>query len=226
MSDSSKKDVKNKIKKDKGEKQSPVLRWLPLFGIGVCIVLAIIAWQNGLLTDEDALEAFVKNAGVFGFVVFILIQIVQVIIPILPGGVTCLVGVVLYGPIFGFIANYIGICVGSILGFIIARIYGRGLLLKLFGEEKLSKYDKWTREGKTFSVLFAIAMFLPGLPDDMICYLAGTTDMTFLRYTVLLLVFKIAPIALYSLLPLLGLSDKLSTWLTKAPRIPLNLSTV
>ncbi len=198
-------------------KQNPILRWLPLFGVVICIILAVIAWRNGLLTDKDALESFVESIGIFGFFVFILIQIIQVIIPILPGGVTCLAGVVLYGPFFGFLANYIGICVGSILGFFIARFYGRNLLLKLFGEKKLEKYDRWTREGRTFSVLFAAAMFLPGLPDDMICYLAGTTDMTFLRYIVLLLVFKIFPIALYSLLPLLNLSDTITRWLTKAP---------
>ncbi len=185
----------------KGKKQNVIVKWLPLDGLIICAFIAMWAYRNELLTDKEKLEAFVQNAGVLGFFIFIGVQIIQVIIPILPGGVTCLVGSVMYGPFFGFIANYIGICVGSLLGFVIAKIYGRQLLFKLFGEEKLARFDKWTKEKKTFSVMFAVAMLLPGLPDDMICYLAGTTDMSFRRFCALLFSAKVFPIAIYGIFP-------------------------
>ena len=36
-------------------------------------------------------------------------------------------------------------------------------------------------------------------PDDFLCWLAGTTDMTFRRFTAIILLGKPASIALYSL---------------------------
>ncbi len=195
------KDNETSVLSGKAKNQNPILKWLPLDGLIICAFISILAYKNGLLTDQAKLEEFVRNAGLSGFFIFVAVQIIQVVIPILPGGVTCLAGVVMYGPFFGFIANYIGICIGSLLGFMIARIYGRPLLFKLFGEEKLSKFDKWTKEKKTFSVVFWIAMLFPGLPDDMICYLAGTTDMSFRRFCALLFSAKIFPIALYGIFP-------------------------
>lgn len=52
---------------------------------------------------------------------FITFQAVQVVIPILPGGLGCLAGVILFGVWKGFWYNYIGICAGSLAAFAIAR---------------------------------------------------------------------------------------------------------
>ena len=44
-----------------------------------------------------------------------------------------------------------------------------------------------------------MAIFLPVAPDDFLCYLAGTTDMTWRRYTAIILLGKPFAISLYSL---------------------------
>ena len=51
---------------------------------------------------------------------FVAFQVVQVVVPMLPGGLGCLVGVVLFGPVMGFVYNYVGICIGSLLAFAVA----------------------------------------------------------------------------------------------------------
>ena len=48
---------------------------------------------------------------------FILFQIIQCVIPIIPGGFGCVIGVAVFGPVYGFIYNYISICMGSIINF-------------------------------------------------------------------------------------------------------------
>ena len=103
----------------KGIQTKYVLRGLSLFGLIICAILAIWAWQSGLLTSQQAMSDFVKKAGFWGPALFLILQAVQVVVPILPGGISCLAGVLIFGPWLGFLLNYLGICAGSMMAFII-----------------------------------------------------------------------------------------------------------
>ena len=137
---------------------------------------------------------------------------VQVVVPVLPGGLGCLVGVVLFGPMMGFVYNYVGICIGSLLAFAVARNCGRPLLSLLFSEKLIAKYSDWTERNDRFARLFALAIFFPVAPDDFLCYLAGTTSMTWRRFTTIILLGKPLSIALYSL-GLTVLFQQITGWL-------------
>ena len=85
-------------------------------GFFLCLWLGVWAWQKGLLTDLAALQAWVAGLGPWAAAAFVAFQAVQVVVPILPGGLGCLAGVILFGPWYGFAYNYIGICAGSLSG--------------------------------------------------------------------------------------------------------------
>lgn len=178
------------------------MRWMQavsILGLVTCVILGIWFWQQGLLTSQEALRQFVGRFGPAGAAVFVLFQAVQVVVPVLPGGLGCLVGVVLFGPVMGFVYNYVGICIGSLLAFAVARNCGRPLLSLLFSEKLIAKYSDWTEQNNRFARLFALAIFFPVAPDDFLCYLAGTTSMTWRRFTAIILLGKPLSIALYSL---------------------------
>ena len=103
-----------------------------LFGLLLCIAAAVWAWNAGLLTSQERMQAFVASCGAAGGLLFVAFQAVQVVVPVLPGGLGCLAGVVLFGPALGFVYNYVGICIGSLLAFAVARSCGRPLLRLLF----------------------------------------------------------------------------------------------
>ena len=105
----------------------------------------------------------------------------------------------LFGPVWGFVYNYVGICIGSLIAFAVARNCGKPLLSLLFSEKTIQKYGRWAEEKDRFAKLFAWAIFLPVAPDDFLCYLAGTTDMTWRRYAAIIFLGKPFAIALYSL---------------------------
>lgn len=170
-----------------------------LFGLLLCIAAAVWAWNAGLLTSQERMQAFVASCGAAGGLLFVAFQAVQVVVPVLPGGLGCLAGVVLFGPVLGFVYNYVGICIGSLLAFAVARSCGRPLLRLLFSEKLLTKYSSWTEQNNRFARLFALAIFFPVAPDDFLCYLAGTTSMTWRRFTAIILLGKPLSIALYSL---------------------------
>ena len=73
-------------------------------------------------------------------IIFILLQIAQVVFPVIPGGASCLAGVLAFGPLLGFIYNYIGLVLGSLVAFLLSRIYGIKIVEKLFSEETINKY--------------------------------------------------------------------------------------
>ncbi len=128
-----------------------ILRYVSLLGLILCAVLAVLAWNSGLLTSRQAMSAFIRRAGFWGALLFLLLQTVQVVIPILPGGVSCLAGVLIFGPWCGFLYNYLGICAGSMLAFLIARHFGRPLLGRIVRPGQLERYDRWMRSRRHLS---------------------------------------------------------------------------
>lgn len=165
----------------------------------VCVAVAIWLWRMGAFRSVETLQAVVDETGGSAAVLFIALQAAQVVVPFLPGGVSCLAGVVLFGAWKGFFYNYIGIVIGSLLAFAMARNLGKPLLQKLFSKKLHDKYEKWTHESKKFNRFFAIAIFLPGLPDDFLCFLAGTTGMSWRKFTAITLLGRPPVIALYCL---------------------------
>lgn len=179
--------------------EKTALQVVSFTGFALCLLVALWGWQTGVLTSQERLQALVAGCGVAGVLLFTAFQAVQVVVPILPGGLGCLAGVLLFGPVWGFVYNYVGICIGSLLAFAVARNCGKPLLSLLFSEKTIQRYSHWAEEKDRFARLFALAIFLPVAPDDFLCYLAGTTEMSWGRYTAIILLGKPFAIALYSL---------------------------
>lgn len=68
-----------------------------ILGLVLCAVLAYGFWKAGLFDSKEALTSCISRFGWAGPAVFITFQAVQVVIPILPGGLGCLAGVILFG---------------------------------------------------------------------------------------------------------------------------------
>ncbi len=56
--------------------------------------------------------------------IFILLQIIQVIIPILPGGISSVAGLLMFGNGWGLLYSCIGLIIGEAIGFLLVRYYG------------------------------------------------------------------------------------------------------
>lgn len=181
------------------EQGRAALQAVSVVGLALCAAAAIWGYRSGVLTSREAMAALVGRWGAAGPALFTLFQAVQVVIPIVPGGLTCLAGVMLFGAWKGFLCNYVGICIGSMLAFSIAKTCGRPLLPKLFSEKLIDRYESWTDENSPFARWFALAIFLPVAPDDFLCYLAGTTAMKYRTFTAIIWLCKPVSISLYSL---------------------------
>lgn len=176
-----------------------ITKTITLISVIGCVAFVVYGFQNGVFESKENLMMFIQKSGVWGPILFTLIQALQVVIPILPGFVTCIAGAVVFGSLIGFLYSYLGMCVGSVLAFYIARRYGTGLVKKLVKEATYEKYALWLDKGKKFDIFFMLAIFLPAAPDDLLCFLAGLTKMNWKKFTMIILLGKPFVIALYSI---------------------------
>ena len=160
-----------------------------------------------IFASPEALQQYLIQFGMMAPLIFMVIQITQVVFPIIPGGLTCVAGVLCFGPVWGFVYNYVSIGVGSCINFLLIRKFGKPLLIRLSSPRLYQKYVGWLDKGERFDRMFAIAIFLPVAPDDFLCMLAGLTKMTFKKIVMIIAVCKPCSIFLYSV--------GLSTFLTQ-----------
>ena len=106
------------------------------------ILICVYFFSQGYFTNPQLLQATLSKAGILAHLLFILLQIIQVIIPIIPGGASSALGITAFGAVNGFIYNYIGICIGSICIFLLVRKYGHRIILKLCKKKDYDKYMK------------------------------------------------------------------------------------
>lgn len=161
------------------------------------LIFIVYALKLGIFKDKDILVQYIQQLGVFAPIFFLFLQAVQVVFPVIPGGASCLAGVLAFGSVWGFIYNYIGLVIGSIISFILSRKYGIQLVRKLFKEETVNQYLRHIQTNK-FDKIFFLGIFLPGFPDDLLCYIAGVSQMSLRKFILLILLGKPFALLFYS----------------------------
>lgn len=186
-----------------------IINIISLAGLLASVSLAIYWIHSGVFKDFNQLQLTLGKASIYAPFVFIFIQILQVVVPIVPGGISLGAGVLIFGPFWGFVYNYVGICIGSMVNFLLARHYGKPLIQSLISEKTFNKYIGYIDNQKRFDKLFTLAIFLPVAPDDALCLIAGLTKMSFKKFALIILLAKPFSISIYSFLLVYG-----GKWLT------------
>ncbi len=145
-----------------------------------------ISQISKVFSSQDELQVYVEGYGILAPLIFLAIQIIQVIIAPIPGNVTTLAGGAIFGVWEGFLYGAIGIFIGSVIGYWLARFYGKPLVIKLVGSDTYDKYAN-TFFGRSFIVLLTIFLF-PFFPDDALCLIAGVSKIKFGLFTILVIV--------------------------------------
>lgn len=180
-----------------------IIQILGIIALIGSIFLVIWLYRLGIMNDSNALKDFVHKYKFWGPFVFVLIQIFQVVFPIIPGGVTTVAGQLIFGPWLGFIYNYIGICLGSIILFWLVKVYGKKFILLFVKEKNFYDYER-RLETPGFEKFFIICMISPISPADIMVMIMGLSNMTIKRLTAIILITKPLSIIGYSYLWIFG----------------------
>lgn len=141
------------------------------------------------LTSINALRDYIASFGATAVLIFILFQFLQVVILPIPGSVSVGVGVALFGPLRCSIFSFIGIFTGSVVAFAIGRWIGYKAVCWIVGKEDL---DKWLEKvkGKDY-LLLSIMFLLPLFPDDVLCFVAGLSSITWTYFIVMIIITRL-----------------------------------
>jgi len=122
--------------------------------------------------DKDKLLNFIRSYP-YDQVIFIVVQIIQVVAAPIPGELTGIIGGILYGPLWGTIYSTIGLTLGSWIAFMLARFFGEPLLENVVSKEVFAKFEHFM-EHKGLLVSFLLFL-IPGFPKDYLCYIMGVS---------------------------------------------------
>lgn len=137
-----------------------------------------------ILQSPNLYEGYLKKWGMLLPVIYIVLQIVQVLLLPVPILFSIITGLRLFG-IFGTILYvFIGVFIGSLIAFLIGRKWGCKGVSWLVGEDKLNAWQA-KLHGKD-GIILAGMFLLPFFPDDLLCLVAGVSRITTLRFILMM----------------------------------------
>lgn len=167
--------------------------------LSVSVFFMINGWTNGHFNSIDTLRIYISSYGIWAPLILTLIQMLQVILPVLPGFMGCIVGAALFGAAGGFWINYIGISVGSIAAYYLAKHFGIQLVDKMITIEKYEKHIQRINKSRSFTIILFLSILLPLAPDDFLCYFSGLINMSTKKFITIIVTAKPWCILFYSI---------------------------
>lgn len=170
----------------------------PLF-LTALAVLTVVYHRDiwDLFENREHLKDLMLGAGFWGPLIFIGLQILQVVVAFIPGELTQLAGGWLFGTVLGTIYSLIGITLGSIFNFYIARILGTKFVAAVAGKSNLEKFEGFINTPRAYEVLLLIFL-IPGFPKDIFTYFAGLSRIKLWGFCVISLLGRLPALTVSS----------------------------
>ena len=178
---------------DKKQRTKTILKAAFLILIVLIIPLVIYLTNREFFSQFESiahLENYIKSYGHLSGHIYIVFQILQVVICVIPGEVVQVAAGYLFGPFWGIIYALIGCFIGEAIAFLLARVLGQGFVRLFMSEEQFLKYHERLNSNRAYTLCF-ILYLIPGIPKDILCYVAGATEMGFLPFLVISMVARL-----------------------------------
>lgn len=136
----------------------------------VPLVKLVYTEEGRILLDEK-----IQSFGIFAPLIFVGMEILQIVLAFIPGAPVDIIGGVLFGKLWGSVLCFVGIFTGTMIVFYLVRIFGKPLVEKIFPKEKLENHRILKNEKKLSAIIF-ILFLIPGTPKDFLTYISALTD--------------------------------------------------
>ncbi|MCX5877047.1 MAG: TVP38/TMEM64 family protein [Deltaproteobacteria bacterium] len=130
--------------------------------------------QNSRQHGEQLREAILAK-GAFAPLIFITLQILQVVVAPIPGEASGILGGYLFGALPSFVYSTIGLTIGSWLAFMVGRLLSDLVRRRLEHTAIYKRFNHLVSKGD-FAIPFVLFL-LPGFPKDSLAYLLGMSHM-------------------------------------------------
>lgn len=171
------------------EKTKQILLWVLV--LAALAVIVLVMYRTGFfaaMRTKDGLAQYISATAPWSHLVYFLIQLASVIVAPIPSNITAAVGAVLFGLWPSFLLTWAAVASGSALVFLLARALGQKFADQFVSQKLSDKYLDVIRRKR--DVFLALAFLFPFFPDDLLCILAGLTDIPFRRFFILVLLTR------------------------------------
>ncbi len=145
------------------------------------------------IDSAEKLKEIILSAGAYSYILFCLIQFLQTTILPIPAMVTTIAGSLIFGPWVTILLSIVSVLAGSLFSFFLGKKLGFKIICWIAGENDGKKWAEKLGKGK---FAFFLMMLLPVFPDDILCLVAGATDMSYKFFIITNLITR--PIAIIS----------------------------
>lgn len=187
-----KRNIKNNDKKARTAKLTfTVIKFAVFLAILIAIPAYIYFFHFDVISSLksiDDVEALLERNKIQGIFIYLILQILQITISIIPGNVVQMASGYVYGLGLGYILSLAGTALGTILTFAIARILGKDALRLIFGKKFNSFLGKVN--SKRGFIFIAVIYLLPCMPKDLLSYVGGVSDIKLLPFLSLSLAMR------------------------------------
>ena len=152
-------------------------------------------------TDADKIEKLVqiiRDTGSWGMLVYIFVQILQVVVLPLPAAVCYIPGSLIWDAWTATLLASLGVLIGSVIAYGIGKVFGKKVVMWIAGREATERYASYL--GSKGKVVFVLMQILPFFPDDILCMVAGLTSMSILFFFITMVAVRPLIIAAYCFL--------------------------
>lgn len=168
-----------------------VISCVILFLLIVYLVLVRTGmWEK--LNSVEKMRLFILDLGFWGRITFVFLQFLQVTFIPIPSTILTIAGSIIYGPLQGGLLSLSGILLGSVLAFFMGKVFGKKLVSFMVGKEICEKWVKFLSKAR---YTFFFMMLLPMFPDDILCLVAGLTNMSWAFFVITNLITR--PIGIF-----------------------------
>ena len=157
-----------------------------ILSIAIMAGLTLAVWNPlvNFMKNPDSLNLWITEAGIWGPIIFTLLNTVQVLLAIIPGGPFEVAAGALFGPWAGTLMCDVAMTAGGMITFFFVRKFGMKFI-ELFVDRKEVESVKFLHTNERYTTLLFIFFLLPGTPKDLMCYVVGLTD---IKWTTWLLI--------------------------------------
>jgi len=177
-------DKKDLTKKERLTRYVAIMKLFILIAMIISASYLIYRYYPDLIDkfqNIEELEQFILQYKAFGIVIYLVLQVVQIVISVLPGQILQFAAGYIYGFLPGVILSLIGIALGTVTTFYLARILGKDAMHVIFGEERITKYIQTLNSKRSYTIMF-VFFAIPGIPKDILTYAAGVSELKLMPF--------------------------------------------
>ena len=138
--------------------------------------------------SQEKLGEYIARCAPWSHLAYFGIQLVSVVVAPIPSNLTAAAGAYLFGLWPSFLLTWGAVALGSAIVFGLARALGQQFAGQFVSEKLSGKYLDVIRRKR--DVFLALAFLFPFFPDDILCILAGLTDISVKRFFLLAAIFR------------------------------------